>query len=412
MTSSSSSSSSDDENSPKTARTSATTTSTTTAKPATTNLANSDQIKSALQSLSSILSSPLPSHDPSAVYLHISALLRRPNSGTGDNNLCCWLYNTFQSNVPDLQLLVLRFLPLIAGLYLCRIHNRQPNQAGFEPILLAIYAHETASRAAQPVTVTLPDLSHPSPYYDSKTPPPSKSSATDLNLAVVSSTLEPHGAVRSTRRARIVGVALELFFSKISSMPVESKVDFCEFCKIWAGQDGSMYKYFEEEGITEIKNDVKEKEKGKGKGKGGGKKGEETAAAAEGRIPMPWELTQPVVRILAHCLMEPGNRNEAVFAAANEACRCLFARSMHDVNPMAILAMRSLLRLSKTLDDDFDPTELPFIIENIGGGIDLAGVKRDMIAAYYLKKSRMVVEEDHFRKLQELHCVVLNLLGA
>ncbi|MED6173663.1 hypothetical protein PIB30_061718 [Stylosanthes scabra] len=360
--SSSSSSSSEDEDSPKTARTSATTTSTTTApaKPAatTTNLANSDQIKSALQSLSSILSSPLPSNDLSAVYHHISALLRRPNSGIGDNNLCCWLYTTFQSNVPDLQLLVLRFVPLITGLYLSRIHNGKPRQAGFESVLLAIYAHETASRAAQPVTVTLPDVSHPSVYHESKTAPPSKTCATDLNLAVVSSTLEPHGTIRSTRRARIVGVALELFFSKISSMPVESKVDFCEFCKVWGGQDGSMYKYFEEEGITEIKTEVKEK--GKGKGKGGGKAVEETAAAvAEGRIPMPWELTQPVVRILAHCLMEPGNRNEAVFAATNEACRCLFARSMHDVNPMAILALRSLLRLSKTLDDDFDPTELP-----------------------------------------------------
>ncbi|KAL1348028.1 hypothetical protein AAHE18_07G049300 [Arachis hypogaea] len=315
-----------------------------------------------MQSLSSILSSPLSSHDPSALYPPISALLRRPNSGTGDNNLCRWLYDTFQSSVPDLQLLVLRFLPLITGLYLSRIHNRKP-QAGFEAVLLAFYAHETTSRAGQPVTATLPDLSHPSLYHESKTPPPSKNSATDLNIAVVSPTLEPHGTVRSTRRARIVGVALELFYSKISSMPTESKVDFCEFCKIWAGQDGSMYKHFEEEGITEIKIDVKkkekEKEKGKGKGKGGGKAVEETAAA-EGRIPMPWELMQPVVRILAHCLMGPGsNKNEAVFAAANEACRCLFARSMHDVNPMAILAMRSLLRLSKTLDDDFDPTELP-----------------------------------------------------
>ncbi|KAL4344197.1 hypothetical protein HN51_062346 [Arachis hypogaea] len=86
----------------------------------------------------------------------------------------------------------------------------------------------------------------------------------------------------------------------------------------------------------------------------------EETAAVEGRIPMPWELMQPMVRILAHCLMGPGsNKNKTVFVVANEACRCLFPRSMHDVNPMAILAMRSLLRLSKTLDDEFDPTELP-----------------------------------------------------
>jgi hypothetical protein len=74
---------------------------------------------------------------------------------------------------------------------------------------------------------------------------------------------------------------------------------------------------------------------------------------------MPWELLQPVMRILGHCLLGPtNNKDTMLFEAASEACRCLFARAMHDVNPKAILPMRSLLRLSKNIDE-FDATEPP-----------------------------------------------------
>ena len=156
-------------------------------------------------------------------------------------------------------------------------------------------------------------------------------------------------------------MALELFYSKVSLLPVEAKVDFCEFCKVWAGQDGDMYKDLEED-------------EGQGGGGGGGDDGEEMVEVkleegkkeekrvVEGRIPLPWELMQPVVRILGHCLMGPDSKDAALLAAASEACRCLFARSTHDVNPTAILATRSLLRLSKSVvgnGDEVDPTELP-----------------------------------------------------
>ncbi|KAJ1432146.1 Hyccin [Sesbania bispinosa] len=285
-----------------------------------------EKIQSAIQSLSSIVPSLISStinhlsllQDPDGeIYTQISTLLRQPNSGAGDNNLCRWLYDTFQSGVPELQLLVLRFLPVIAGVYLSRIADRKP-QAGFEAVLLALYAHETTSRTGEPVTITIPDMSHPSVYHESKTP--IKNNATDLNAVVVSPALEPHGTVRSTRRARIVGVALELFYSKISQIPVAPKIQFCEFCK-------------------------KSSERVK----------------VEGRVPLPWELLQPILRILAHCLLGPNNKKDMeLFEAANEACRCLFARAMHDVDPKAILPMRSLLRLSKSvMGDDFDPTELP-----------------------------------------------------
>ncbi|TKY57067.1 Hyccin protein [Spatholobus suberectus] len=300
-----------------------------------------ESLSSIVPSLSVTAASVLANPD---IYSHISALLRRPNSGAGDNNLCRWLYDTFQSGVPDLQLLVLRFLPVIAGAYLSRVADRKP-QAGFEAVLLALYAHETASRAGQAVSATIPDLSNPSVYHESKAAPNKNNSAA---VAVVSPSLEPHGTVRSTRRARIVGVALELFYAKIPHMPASSKVDFCEFCKVWSGQDGDVYRD-SEEGGAEVKLQEEEKKKS-------------VKEVVEGRVPLPWELLQPVMRILGHCLLGPNNKDVELFGAATEACRCLFARTMHDVNPKAILPMRSLLRLSKTVmaNNKVDHTELPF----------------------------------------------------
>ncbi|KAL2316946.1 hypothetical protein Fmac_030822 [Flemingia macrophylla] len=309
-----------------------------------------EKLKAAIASLSSMVPS-LGSTTPSSlltspeIYPQISSLLRKPNSGAGDSNLCRWLYDTFQSGVPELQLLVLRFLPVIAGVYLCRVADRKP-QAGFEAVLLALYAHETASRAAQPVTVTIPDLANPSIYHDaSSSKAPQTKDADAAVTAVVSPALEPHGTVRSTRRARIVGVALELFFARIRHMPVASKVEFCRFCKTWAGQDGDMYRKLEEEEEEE-----------------GGEKVVAQEKKVEGRVPLPWELLQPVLRILGHCLLGPHNRDVELFEAASDACRSLFARSMHDVNPKAILPIRSLMRLSKDVlhRNPLDPTELPF----------------------------------------------------
>ncbi|KAK7385860.1 hypothetical protein VNO78_31784 [Psophocarpus tetragonolobus] len=305
-----------------------------------------EKIRSAKENLSLILPSLSTTTllGNQEIYSQISRLLRQPNSGAGDNNLCRWLYDTFQSGVSELQLLVLSFVPIIAGVYLSRVAERKP-QAGFEAVLLALYGHQTSSRAGQPVSVTLPDLSQGSVYHESKSPNKNNSSST---VAVVSPALEPHGTVRSTRRARIVGVALELFFAKIPHMPASSKIHFCEFCKIWAGQDGDMYMNFEED-VSGKELELKEKEKEKEKG--------------EGRVPLPWELLQPVLRILGHCLLGTNHNDCELFGAASEACRCLFARSMHDVNPQAILPMRSLLRLSKPLLTNHllpDPTDLPF----------------------------------------------------
>ncbi|KAJ6395505.1 hypothetical protein OIU77_020698 [Salix suchowensis] len=103
------------------------------------------------------LISPLKSH-PSFVS---------PDSGAGDNNLCSWFYDTFQSSKPQLQLVVLRFLPTIVGLYLSRVPLKKP-LAGFEMVLLALFAHETTSRAGQAIAVNVPDLSYSSTYHETK----------------------------------------------------------------------------------------------------------------------------------------------------------------------------------------------------------------------------------------------------
>ncbi|KAI5648549.1 hypothetical protein M9H77_34554 [Catharanthus roseus] len=307
--------------------------------------------QTAIESLSAILPYIPPSlaasETPAFSLLHdaeiaaqISRLLRQNDSGSGDNNLCRWLYDTFQSSEPDLHLVVLKFLPIIAGVYLSRVALHKP-LAGFEAVLLALYAHETTTRNGQPITVSVPDLSHSSIYHETKQT--AKNTSVELNIAVISPSLEPHGTVRSTRRARIIGVALELYYSKISQMPINSKIDFCEFCQIWAGEDGDVYK--------------------DGSNSSGGSEEENSPTVKrgkEGRICLPWDLLQPILRILGHCLM--GNhKDKELYEAACGACRSLYARSVHDINPNAILATGSLLNLVKMnskVEDDFDHTEI------------------------------------------------------
>ncbi|CAN8252492.1 unnamed protein product [Cochlearia groenlandica] len=311
--------------------------------------------QTSIQSLSSIVTTTdIPSTislllEDDAVSAAISSLLQRPDSGAGDNNLCRWLYDTFQSTEPSLQLLVLRFVPLIAGLYLSRVPLRQP-QAGFEAVLLALYAHETTSRAGQAITVNIPDLSHPSIYHESKTPT-TKNNSTCLNIAVLSSTLDPHGTVRSTRRARIVGVALELYYSKISKMPRESKLNFCESCVNWAGQNGETEQ--SRAVIPTLSEDLWKDEENVAIGG--------RSERDSGRIPLPWELVQPILRILGHCLLGRKEEDKEVSEAANKACQSLYLRSLHDINPKAILATGSLLRLREMALDpknQIDHTEI------------------------------------------------------
>jgi protein FAM126 len=77
----------------------------------------------------------------------VTARLRGSGSGAGNDSLCRWLYDAFRSNVPELQLAVLLLVPSLAGAHLYRAMSRKP-LAGFEAVLLTLYAHAASQRGA------------------------------------------------------------------------------------------------------------------------------------------------------------------------------------------------------------------------------------------------------------------------
>ncbi|KAI7992303.1 Protein FAM126B [Camellia lanceoleosa] len=309
-----------------------------------------------------------------SAYSALSSSLSSPLSGSGDDPLCQWLYETYQSSDTDLRLVVLSFIPLLSGIYLSRIHSSSasmPSLAGFEAVLLSLYAAETKSRAGKPVLVSIPDLSQPSLYHTPRNKPnPNLTTQSRPSIGVLSPPLEPQIAVKSTKRACIVGVALDCYFKQISQMPSWSKLDFCRLASDWAGQDCPCKSEFDNnentietngfsDGIrvSEI-DDVVEEMGNFGIGENG------TVSAPKGaRIPLPWELLQPVLRILGHCLLAPLNAEE-VKDAASMAVRCLYARASHDLAPQAILATRSLIQLDKRARESARATAMATAVSN------------------------------------------------
>jgi hypothetical protein len=51
------------------------------------------------------------------------------------------------------------------------------------------------------------------------------------HVEIISPALEPQSTVKSTKRAVIVGVALELFYKRIISMPSKAKLDLCHYAR-------------------------------------------------------------------------------------------------------------------------------------------------------------------------------------
>ncbi|PIN07043.1 putative beta-catenin-Tcf/Lef signaling pathway component DRCTNNB1A [Handroanthus impetiginosus] len=349
--------------------------------------------RSRIQLLSSLLPSSPEDEDPissladtdrparslllsSAAYLSLSAALSSPSSGSGDDPLCHWLYDTYLSSDPDLRLVVLSYLPLISSIYLHRIHypasDSPVSLSGFEAVLLALYSSETKARNGKPVTVSIPDLSQPSLYQSPDNPAkpsnPNSKSSKPL-VGVMSPPLEPQIAVKSTKRACIVGAALDCYYKQISQMPSWSKLDFCKFATDWAGQSCPCTSEFDQKPENVVaKNGGQENNNGFGddirveadeiesvaervkdldiENGNSAEVGEEDA-----RIPLPWELLQPVLRILGHCLLGPLNVDE-VKNAASVAVRHLYARASHDLVPQAILATRSLIQLERGARED------------------------------------------------------------
>ncbi|KAF2309042.1 hypothetical protein GH714_000241 [Hevea brasiliensis] len=281
----------------------------------------------------------------------------------------------YLSSDPHLRLIVLSFLPLLLGLYLSRIHSSDsastPSLAGFEAVLLAIYSSEVKSRAGKPVLVQIPDLSQPSLYHTPRNKQnPHGFDNSRPSVGVLSPPLEPQIAVKSTKRPVIVGVALDCYFKQISQMPSWSKVELCKYASAWAGQDCACKDKLDGGRQVEIQNGhgnennggyflegrslsnghdnnereidvVEEMEKLEIEGNG-----TEHSELKGVRIPLPWEILQPLLRLLGHCLLGPLNSQD-VKDAASVAVRRLYARGSHDLAPQAILATRSLIQLDK-----------------------------------------------------------------
>ncbi|KAI3930675.1 hypothetical protein MKX01_037121 [Papaver californicum] len=349
---------------------------------------SSSSTSSSSSFISSLADSDRPARsllESSGSYLTISNLLSNPNSGSGNDSLCQWLYETYQSSDPDLRLVVLSFIPLLSGFYLSRIislasssHNNQSSLSGFEAVLLSIYAAETKARAGKPCLISIPDLSQPS-LYDS-TPRNNKSNGTVSrgvndggvsSVGVLCAPLEPQIAVKSTKRACIVSVALDCYYKQISQMPSWSKLELCQFSADWAGKDcscrhefdndlnevgvlndngnicfGENENSFERDSEDDENNEVNETVEQINKLRIRDEFNNEDGVSRGVRIPLPWELLQIVLRILGHCLLAPLNSQE-VRDSASFAVRCLYARAVHDIVPQAILATRSLIQLDK-----------------------------------------------------------------
>ncbi|KAL6870895.1 hypothetical protein ACP4OV_014743 [Aristida adscensionis] len=310
-----------------------------------------------------------------AAYAALSAALR--SGGGADDPACHWLYDTLLSPDPDLRLAALAFLPLLAALYLRRLPPELPSSlSGFEAVLLAVYSSEAKARQGKPVLVQVPDLAAPSLYHTpapaptSKSPrrpqpPPIPPPPASPVVGVLSPPLEPQAAVKSTKRAGIIGVAFEAYYSKISQMPAASKVDACNAAAAWAGQYCKCRFELDEKDMEEEEGDSlgsvspmssEAAENGKDleeelarmrvNGDSSGRNcGEEDLM--EARVLLPWELLQPVMRVLGHCLLAPLNPVEVRDAAA-AAVRVVYARACHDLVPQAILASRSLIELDKS----------------------------------------------------------------
>uniref|UniRef100_A0ACD6A5J3 Uncharacterized protein n=1 Tax=Avena sativa TaxID=4498 RepID=A0ACD6A5J3_AVESA len=313
-----------------------------------------------------------------AAYDALSGALRA--GGGADDPACHWLYDTLLSQDPDLRLAALAFLPLLSSLYLLRLPPALPSSlSGFEAVLLAVYSSEAKNRQGKPVLVRVPDLSVPSLYHTPQSSPSSKSPRrphpppipppqANVVVGVLSPPLEPQAAVKSTKRAGIIGVAFEAYYAKISQMPPASKVDACNAVAAWAGQYCRCRFELDDEELLEVEEVDSagsmsplstEAENGNGKvleeeftrmrinGDSSGRNCGKEEEVREARVQLPWELLQPVMRVLGHCLLAPLNPPEVRDAAA-EAVRVVYARACHGLMPQAILASQSLIELDKS----------------------------------------------------------------
>lgn len=389
-----------------------------------------NEVLGPLSSLEALLDSESPAKcllQDDSVAQAILTHLSNPFSGHGQDALCQWFYDTFETEEPDLQAVVLRYIPAICGLYLPRMMmQRDESLAGFEAILLAIYNVETKARNGSPLAIRIPDLSQPSLYHAPRIP---SNSPGEPQISRISATLEPQDAVRATKRACIIGAAVDLFCRRIAFMPSEAKLEACQ-CALrlaslscykeqestdgdssimngssgervldsnyylstpslrrqgpeieiagpgelflgnknsshgvslnhphpYAAPDASLKPSMSSTQTPTVKPSPTEESSQEQSStevlqlatQSHGAKAYFARALMQAgngeRIYLSWELLQPLLKILGHCLLAPMNP-EGVREAASAAINAMHQRAFHDVVPEAMLATQSLMRL-------------------------------------------------------------------
>ncbi|KAJ0078040.1 hypothetical protein Patl1_37010 [Pistacia atlantica] len=131
-------------------------------------------------------------------------------------------------------------------------------------------------------------------------------------------------------------------------MPSWSKLEFCKFAALWAGQECDCQNKLDFEGENVNGCDIEElvgedTEKLTVEENRGSKVNVELKGV---RIPLPWEFLQPVLRIVGHCLLGPLNSQD-IKDAGSVAVGRLYVRASHDLVPQAIIGTRSLIQLHK-----------------------------------------------------------------
>ncbi|KAG0568228.1 hypothetical protein KC19_6G004300 [Ceratodon purpureus] len=358
------------------------------------------RVLGAFDSFNALLESERPAKhllDDENVADKISRRLLQPASGKGNDQVCQWLFDTYQTQDPELQLVVLRFLPILCGVYLPRV-TTCPDEplAGFEAVLLALYGAETKARGGRPVMINIPDLGHASLYHS----PRQTVGSPQPHVEIISPALEPQSSVKSTKRSVIVGVALELFYKRIILMPSKAKLDLCHYARSWAVKgcgwssevetiarsaippppslnaaqvrgEGSSAALgaaltigealtLEQEPLDPLpfrrsrrpgrwdvtESSVSNSPESRANDRDAAWESDYQDDSADGpRVSLEIEVLRPVFKVLGHCLMAHLS-TLTLKSAAVDAAKALYARSSQSLLPEAMLASRSLIRLS------------------------------------------------------------------
>ncbi|CAA6665065.1 unnamed protein product [Spirodela intermedia] len=269
-------------------------------------------------------------------YSAVSAALAGPSSGAGDDPLCRWLYETYQSPDPNLRLFVLSSSPSLPE-YTSPASPAPappaPSPASSRPPLSLRGGGQGPRRRAAPVprprsVGALRHWRRAVAGRASRRPP-------QPTVRILSPPLEPQIAVKATVRASIAAL------------------DLCEFAASWADQRRSFPNYLDQldrssntrPGSSLFKGEEDETRGCEEEmGRSEIEDGDDGGGSGGLSVPLTGELLQPLLRILGHCLLAPANPPE-VRDAASVAVRCVYARASRDLIPQAILASRSLIQL-------------------------------------------------------------------